>query len=201
MLLRSAPRAPRIYPLLAIVVTHWLIDISHKNVNSVKQGYYLIPSTENIGVLVSRPLAESEGKVTQVVLPIKSNLLLGITEESFGIWLQAWLGPSTQKYMCLRLEPFFLSPCINFRQLLTLGYQDGDQEASCFKRREFLFLSYSSLSTRCQNNLLWWIHLWSHVLSNSLLLEGQKSSNWYELSTNNDLPSMWNLKVLTSHLV
>ena len=109
MLLRSAPRAPHIYPLLAIVMTHWLIDISHKNVDSVKEGYYLIPSTVNtIGVLVSRPLAESEGKVTQVVMPIKSNLLLSITEKSFGIWLQAWLGPSTQKYMCLHLEPFFL---------------------------------------------------------------------------------------------
>lgn len=109
MLWLSTLRAPCIYLLLAVFMTHWLIDISHKNVDSVRQSYYLIPRTEKtIDVSVSRPFAASEGKVTQVGLTIKINLLLTVTEKSLEIWLQAWLDPSTQN-ICVSILSLFLS--------------------------------------------------------------------------------------------
>lgn len=106
--LLSAFIAPCIFSLLVVIMTHWLIGISHKNVDSVRQGHCWTPSTEHaVGMLVSRLLGVSKGKVTHSGLTIKDNLLLNVTEKSLGAWLQAWLDPSTQRYMCLYLLNLF----------------------------------------------------------------------------------------------
>lgn len=93
----SAPVALCILSLLEATMVHWLIGSSHRNVDSMRQDHW-IPSMEHTaGMLDTRLITASEGKVTQARFSIKGNWLLNITEKSLVTGLQAWLDPTPQR--------------------------------------------------------------------------------------------------------
>lgn len=140
----SAPIALCTLSLLEVTMVHWLIGISHRNVDSMRQDHW-IPSMEHtVGMLDTRLITASEGKVTQARFSIKGNWLLNIAEKSLVTeFRHDWI--LLLKEMSPSLEQYFLSAGVNFRQFFfLLGVSMATRKPQAYWEKGFLFLTVVS---------------------------------------------------------